>query len=361
MASTEIIQQLAQSIANCDSNDGFSNQAVAGPDTIDREGNSIAEGTPVINFYNAEGEYVNSCVKSGDSSITPNDEGEGGGLGTATITQTDGSVKDDVVCGVQSTVTDLENGSVDVVQYDGTKCAVSAINPVKKDGSNYAKGDRPKFVDLDALEDPERGFVAKIEHESGGLCVTYCDNSVDNYAPNTRCTESTSSFGTAIVTSDTPSNAPLEGMERCINVNSGKCAQLIDLTYQYSWSRRSISPPEAGGRTSFLPQISCDGGATWAFIRTGGGDQIHGGVTMNKSVTALTNGGQPTSDDINDDIVNYGFYEQQFEDRICCNMPAGVNPICVRVYHLTNLLDPGTEMIANATTLSARSLAIFPC
>lgn len=46
--------------------DGYSDQGVAGPSTVDVNGNPIAPGSSVINFYGSDGGYQNSCVKGAD-------------------------------------------------------------------------------------------------------------------------------------------------------------------------------------------------------------------------------------------------------------------------------------------------------
>lgn len=45
-------------------NDGTASQGIAGTNTIDGDGNPVPVGTPVINFYDGAGNYVNSCTKS---------------------------------------------------------------------------------------------------------------------------------------------------------------------------------------------------------------------------------------------------------------------------------------------------------
>lgn len=64
-------------------------------------------------------------VKGVQSSVVANTAGQGGGVGTATITQNNGSVKNDAVCGVQSTVVASADGTTaEITQNDGSKCRV---------------------------------------------------------------------------------------------------------------------------------------------------------------------------------------------------------------------------------------------
>jgi hypothetical protein len=66
---------------------------------------------------------------AGNDSITQNEEGVGGGVGTSTITLPGGDVKADVVCGQQSTVVDNENNTGTVTQNDGRQCDfIKAVN-----------------------------------------------------------------------------------------------------------------------------------------------------------------------------------------------------------------------------------------
>lgn len=70
-----------------------------------------ASGSVVIN-YEAPEQVL--------SNVSVNPEGVGGGTGTATITQSDGTVKDDAVCGVQSTVVSNDDGTATITQNDGS-------------------------------------------------------------------------------------------------------------------------------------------------------------------------------------------------------------------------------------------------
>ena len=146
----------------------------------------------------------------------------------------------------------------------------------------------------------------------------------------------------------------------CASVNRGKCPGFVDGTYQYSWSRRgafTISDPEAQGRFTFLPEGSCDGGGSWTFVRTGGVDQF--------SATAVhpLNLAAPITDPVvlERAATTWGWFEQQYEDRFCCFMPAGTTDMCVRLNLIFNDLDPMLSMVQNAGDLDVRSNGFRNC
>ena len=231
-------------------------------------------------------------------------------------------------------------------------CAISHVVPLKKDGSNYAKGDTPKLFDLDELDDPARGPIKDLRIEDGGLCITYCDDTEFAVSNTEECSSGFSPYSAVIVDSATPVGPILSAQsEICIDVDRGKCGGVATGVYQYSWSRLETSSFNAGGSVFFQPQRSCNGGATWTINSTGGWDQVHAVLPVETNPTT------PTS-------ATSGFYghnEQQFEDRFCCDLPPGVTTVCIRPFVVTNALDDGVSIIQNRSALDITTNKFSEC
>jgi hypothetical protein len=110
----------------------------------------------------------NSCVfaKGPIEQATVADEGNGTGIvtdsqgntctfqknpsqlldpGTNTLTHVNGEGEETLI--FTGSVIDDGAGGIDLLDNAGNSCKASAVIPVKKDGSDYAKGDRPVFMD----------------------------------------------------------------------------------------------------------------------------------------------------------------------------------------------------------------------
>ena len=290
---------------------------------VDGQGNALEPGDAVLNVFDGDGNYIGSKLCPAESTPVQESFGPGGApLPGNTV------------------------GTITIALADGTTATIGAGDPVPANSLVNVVVDEvtgvPTCIPVNT--------IANLLFTGGAWCVTYCDGSEDIISSTERCSTVSSSFGASSFTSATANGDVIAGTELCVNVNRGKCPGIANIVYQHSWSRTGSSDPLSGGRWALLPQYSCDDGVTWQNLFTGGGDQGHGVLVQPHGVLH--------------DVVPETFYnwnEQQFEDRFCCELEAGISSVCIRITMNNNQLDSGVTMVQNASTMDARTNVLGRC
>lgn len=148
--------------------------------TVNPPGVGGGPGTATIT--QTDGSVKDDVVCGGQSSVTPNTAGVGGGVGTATILQNDGSVKDDAVCGVQSTVVEAPDGlTATMTQNDGsTKDVLCAGNDsIVPNAAGVGGGTGTSTITMpggDVKDDAVCGVQSTVVEAADGLTATMTQN-----------------------------------------------------------------------------------------------------------------------------------------------------------------------------------------
>jgi hypothetical protein len=199
-----------------------------------------------------------------DSNVSDN------GDGTATITQSDSTVKDDVVCGQQSTVVDnADDAFKTMTQNDGTSACI--------------------------VEDP----VIGCEAVENGIQLNKAKSDPECFSANIQCRRAATGrfdVGPGVT-------GPLADSLVCVNAPTVKCGSFIDT--RFSWSVRDAgggAAPDPGENVVFDPELSQDGGALWILYSTGGTDSYYTqGPGVGRSETSFD------EDRCTEDRIPYGF------------------------------------------------------
>jgi hypothetical protein len=161
-----------------------------------------------------------------------------------------------------SNITDNGDGTATVTQSDSTTC------DVQKPLTNWA-GDR---LDEDSRV-VDRNVVEDVICEDDVVKVIRCDGTETKFRNVQEYLRRAWAASTLSPVDETVSDGTVVATDICLTINGGCCGKEANIRIYSSYTIASVSD-DSEGSLNFRPELSCDGGATWSPVQTGGGDEI---------------------------------------------------------------------------------------